>query len=107
MRPVVPLIFVIVSLSFIHIVESMFPTINIDEEPFLEYHFHTYFDANDREQVTRAIELRNKIIANCVTKKIIAIPLHYQYDPEKPVMERKLFFFNWKEINLKVFYCFR
>lgn len=57
-------------------------------EPFLEYHFHTYFDVNDPVQVAHAIELRNEIIANCVAKKIIAIPLHYHYDPENPVLER-------------------
>lgn len=58
-------------------------------EPFLEYHFHTFFDVNDCEQVSHAIKLRNEIIANCVAKRIIAIPLHYHYDPEKPVEERK------------------
>lgn len=61
-------------------------------EPLLEYHFHTYFEVNDPVQVANAIELRNEIIANCVSKKIIAIPLHYQYDPENPVLERKLHF---------------
>lgn len=60
-------------------------------ESLLEYHFHTYFDVNDPVQVAHAIELRNEIIANCVSKKIIAVPLHYHYDPEKPVLERKLF----------------
>lgn len=60
-----------------------------DMESFLEYHFHTYFDVNDPVQVAHAIELRNEIIANCVAKKIIAVPLHYHYDPEKPVLERK------------------
>lgn len=58
-------------------------------EPLLEYHFHTYFDENDPVQVAQAIQLRNEIIANCVEKKIIAIPLHYHYDPENPVLERK------------------
>lgn len=61
-----------------------------DFEPFLEYHFHTYFDVNDPGQVAHAIQLRNEIIANCVNKKIIAIPLHYNYDPENPVLERML-----------------
>ncbi|XP_037028346.1 DOPA 4,5-dioxygenase-like [Bradysia coprophila] len=56
-------------------------------EPFLEYHFHTFFDVNDSEQVSYAIKLRNEIIANCVSKRIIAIPLHYHYDPENPVQE--------------------
>lgn len=57
--------------------------------PFLEYHFHTFFDPNDSEQVNHAITLRNEIISNCVAKRIIAIPLHYHYDPENPVQERK------------------
>ncbi|XP_031623079.1 twitchin-like isoform X2 [Contarinia nasturtii] len=56
-------------------------------EAILEYHFHTYFDVNDPAQVAHAIELRNEIIANCVAKKIIAIPLHYHYDPDNPVLE--------------------
>ncbi|XP_055308559.1 uncharacterized protein LOC129572591 isoform X2 [Sitodiplosis mosellana] len=56
-------------------------------ESFLEYHFHTYFDVNDPVQVAQAIELRNGVIANCVSKKIIAVPLHYHYDPENPVLE--------------------
>lgn len=60
-----------------------------DVESFLEYHFHTYFDVNDPVSVAQAIELRNEIIANCVQKKIIAVPLHYHYDPENPVLERK------------------
>lgn len=60
-------------------------------ESLLEYHFHTYFDVNDPVHVAHAIELRNEIIANCVAKKIIAVPLHYHYDPEKPVLERKFF----------------
>lgn len=59
-------------------------------EPLLEYHFHTYFEVNDREQVNHAIELRNEIIANCVAKKIIAVPLHWHYNPDNPVLERKL-----------------
>lgn len=59
-------------------------------EPFLEYHFHTYFDYNDPVQVAQAIELRNEVIANCVSKKIVAVPLHYHYDPKNPVLERKL-----------------
>lgn len=58
-------------------------------QPFLEYHFHTFFDVNDSEQVAHAIKLRNEIIANCVAKLIIAIPLYYAYDPEKPILERK------------------
>lgn len=69
-------------------------------EPFLEYHFHTYFDVNDPNQVRHAIELRNEIIANCVSKKIIAIPLHYHYDPDNPVLERKLIdLFSLKQIS--------
>lgn len=60
-----------------------------DGESFLEYHFHTYFDVNDTVQVAHAIELRNEIIANCVDKKILAVPLHYEYNPENPVLERK------------------
>lgn len=59
-------------------------------EHFLEYHFHTYFNEHDPVQVAQAIELRNEIIANCVSKKIIGIPLHYHYDPENPILERKL-----------------
>lgn len=60
-----------------------------DTESFLEYHFHTYFDVNDPVQVAQAIQLRNEIIANCVQKKIVAVPLYYHYDPENPVLERK------------------
>lgn len=59
-----------------------------DTDAILEYHFHTYFDVNDPAQVDHAIKLRNEIIANCVSKKIIAIPQHYHYDPDKPVLER-------------------
>lgn len=61
-----------------------------DMESLLEYHFHTYFDVNNPVHVAHAIELRNEIIANCVAKKIIAVPLHYHYDPDNPVLERKL-----------------
>lgn len=61
----------------------------VDVESFSEYHFHTYFDVNDPVQVAQAIQLRNEIIANCVQKKVIAVPLHYHYDPENPVLERK------------------
>lgn len=57
-------------------------------ESFLEYHFHTYFNEHDPVHVAQAIELRNEIIANCVAKKIIGVPLHYHYDPENPVLER-------------------
>lgn len=60
------------------------------EPPILEYHFHTYFDANNPEQVTQAIELRNEIITNCVVNKVIAVPQRYHYDPESPVIERNL-----------------
>lgn len=60
-------------------------------EHFLEYHFHTYFNEHDPVQVAQAIELRNEIIANCVSRKIIGVPLHYHYDPENPILERKLF----------------
>lgn len=63
-----------------------------DVQPFLEYHFHTYFNQNDPVQVAQAIELRNEIIANCVQKKIVAVPLHYHYDPENPVLEREFLF---------------
>lgn len=62
----------------------------LELEPLLEYHFHTYFHANDPVQVAQAIELRNEIIANAVSKEIIAVPLHYHYDPQNPVLERKL-----------------
>lgn len=83
-----------------------------DVEPFLEYHFHTYFNVNDPMHVAHAIELRNEIIANCVAKKIIAVPLHYHYDLENPVLERKLQEIIFKFINhfetgqkhLKLFY---
>lgn len=66
-------------------------SISTDMETLLEYHFHTYFDVNDPVQVAHAIELRNEIIANCVSKKIIAVPLHYHYDPESPVLERMFY----------------
>lgn len=65
------------------------PTSN-DVEHFLEYHFHTYFNEHDPVQVAQAIEIRNEIIANCVAKKIIGVPLHYHYDPENPILERRL-----------------
>lgn len=61
-----------------------------DENFFLEYHFHTYFDVNDPAQVAKAIELRNEIIAKCVAKQIIAIPMFYKYNPAKPVLESKI-----------------
>lgn len=60
-------------------------------ESLLEYHFHTYFDEHDPVQVAQAIQLRNEIIANCASKKIIAVPLHYHFDPENPKFERKTF----------------
>lgn len=63
---------------------------SVNVQSLKEYHFHTYFDVNDPVQVAHAIELRNEIIANCVAKKIIAVPLHYHYDPNNPVLERKL-----------------
>lgn len=65
-------------------------------ESFLEYHFHTYFNASDHAQVKHAIQLRNEIIANCVAKKIIAIPLHWHYDPANPIPECKLNYFKSK-----------
>lgn len=58
-------------------------------EHFREYHFHTYFNEHDPVQVAQAIELRNEIIANCVSKRIVGVPLHYHYDPENPILERK------------------
>lgn len=61
----------------------------LELEPILEYHFHTYFNANDKVQVAQAIELRNEIIRNCVSKNIVAVPLHYHYDPQNPALERK------------------
>lgn len=60
---------------------------SIEVEPLLEYHFHPYFDVNDPLQVAHAIELRNEIIAICASKKIIAIPRDYNYNP---VFECKL-----------------
>lgn len=63
---------------------------SIEVEPLLEYHFHPYFDVDDPVQVAHAIELRNEIIANCASKKIIAIPRGYNYNPENPVLECKL-----------------
>lgn len=71
---------------------------SVEMEPFLEYHFHTYFDVNDPVQVAQAIQLRNELIANCVAKKIIAVPLHWNYDPENPVLERKITFSSFYEI---------
>lgn len=56
-------------------------------EDFLEYHFHTYFDANNRHHVSHAIKMRNEIISMCVKCKIIAIPLHYVFDPKNPILE--------------------
>lgn len=64
---------------------------SIEVEPLLEYHFHPYFNVDDPVQVAHAIELRNEIIANCASKKIIAIPHGYHYNPENPVFEFKLF----------------
>lgn len=58
-------------------------------DDLLEYHFHTYFHIDDPVEVALARDLRNEIIANCVDKKIIAIPFRYHYDPENPVKECK------------------
>lgn len=94
----------IVALIFAYIAEGVHQT-SANLEPFLEYHFHTYFDVNDRKQVAHAIEIRNEIIANCVAKKIIAIPLHYHYDPENPVLECKFIFFFiliWKKKHILI-----
>lgn len=78
-------------------------------DPLLEYHFHTYFNVNDPVEVNHAIELRNEIIANCVDKKIIAIPWRYHYDPENPVKERMFILLTIKRVNcyLIIFdFCF-
>lgn len=84
------LLFVVVASQFFNYNDAK--NVHFDSvgmERFLEYHFHTYFDVNDPVQVAQAIQLRNEIIANCVAKKIIAVPLHYNYDPENPKLERK------------------
>lgn len=60
-----------------------------DGNTFLEYHFHTYFHVSDPVQVAQAIQLRNEIIEKCVAKEMVAVPLHYHYDPQNPVLERK------------------
>lgn len=83
------LLFVVIASQFSFIDAKKLNPASADVQPFLEYHFHTYFNQNDPVQVAQAIELRNEIIANCVQKKIIAIPLHYHYDPENPALERK------------------
>lgn len=62
---------------------------SLDVERQLEYHFHTYFDKNDPAQVSHAIKMRNGLVANCFSKKFIAIPQRYRYDPANPVLERK------------------
>lgn len=97
------LLFVVFASQFLHGNDAKNVRLNSTNstglEPFLEYHFHTYFDVNDPVQVAHAIEIRNEVIANCVSKKIIAVPLHWHYDPENPVAERKLHFegcvLNW------------
>lgn len=89
--PIALLFVVVASQTSAHIIDAKNMHLNsTGVEPFLEYHFHTYFDVKDPVQVAHAIELRNEIIANCVAKKIIAIPLHYHYDPDNPVLERML-----------------
>lgn len=84
-----PLYFVVVALYLLHCVGCTRPNVT-SMEPLMEYHFHTYFNASDTDQVNQAIHLRNEIIANCVAKQIIAIPLHWHFDPEHPVIECKL-----------------
>lgn len=79
---------IFVGMSFLDSTEPVSDSTGV--ESFLEYHFHTYFEVDDPAQVAHAIKLRNEIIANCVAKNIIAIPLHYHYDPENPLLERKL-----------------
>lgn len=90
------LLFAVITSQFVHADDaenvSLNSTDSIPFEPFLEYHFHTYFDYNDSVQVAHAIDIRNEVIAMCVSKKIIAIPLHWHYDPENPVAECKLHF---------------
>lgn len=95
---------VVVSLASLHYNDAK--NVNListdtELESMLEYHFHTYFDVNDSVQVAQAIILRNEIIANCVAEKIIAVPLHYHYDPESPVLERKLNAVDWIPFYLK------
>lgn len=84
------LLFVVVASQFSFNDAKNLNPASTDVQSLLEYHFHTYFDQNDPVQVAQAIELRNEIIANCVQKKIIAVPLHYHYDPDNPVLEREL-----------------
>ncbi|KAJ6649058.1 DOPA 4,5-dioxygenase [Pseudolycoriella hygida] len=67
--------------------ETVNSTSTKSDESFLEYHFHTYFHVDDPKEVAHAIKLRNEIIANCVQKKIVAIPLHYNYDADNPLLE--------------------
>lgn len=90
------LLFAVVSFQFVQCDEAKKAPTAADGAPFLEYHFHTYFDANDSVQVAQAVQLRNEIIANCVAKKIIAVPFHWNYDPENPVLECK---FQKKTVN--------
>lgn len=83
-----PLYLVVVALHLLHYAGCTRPNVT-SVEPFMEYHFHTYFNASDANHVNQAIQLRNEIIANCVAKKIIAIPLNWHFDPENPVIECK------------------
>lgn len=92
----VTLFFVVVASQILHTTAHYINTKKVhlnstEVESLLEYHFHTYFDAHDPVQVAQAIELRNEIVANCVAKKIIAIPQRYHYDPENPVLEGKFY----------------
>ncbi|XP_055308553.1 uncharacterized protein LOC129572588 [Sitodiplosis mosellana] len=82
------LLFLVVAFQFLHGIDAKSVRLpSADVEHQLEYHFHTYFDFNDPVQVSHAIKLRNGVIANCVSKKIIGIARDYHYDPEKPVLE--------------------
>lgn len=98
-----PLFFVVVAFYLLNSTKCERPNMK-SVEPCLEYHFHTYFNASDNDQVNQAIQLRNEIIANCAVKKIIAIPLHWHYDPENPVIECKLNLFENEKKAKNFFY---
>lgn len=84
------LLFVVVALQLLNGCDARSVRLpSLDVERQLEYHFHTYFDKNDPAQVSHAIKLRNALVANCFTKKFIAIPQRYRYDPVNPVLERE------------------
>ncbi|OQR82052.1 hypothetical protein THRCLA_11177 [Thraustotheca clavata] len=59
---------------------------------FREWHFHTYFHADDPVELAKVIALRNALVDNlCKTNSFVAVPLHHfvgYNTPEAQIREK-------------------